>query len=207
MGRRAARWLANLLVLFAFSSVLAGEPEKSKPGSGAKLPEKPTERFDAWADHIIYQGDSGKFHLSRQVTVIRGDLRVDCEEMEGIVDPKTKQVSRVVATGSVQLLTVAAVNADPNGRPTTSKPTDDAWRASCGKADYDLQQDRIEMTGLPGKPRPRLWRDRGNAEADTIIFFPNKGEYELIGDPVIRGEIPTGPAQSSEPAPAPKAEQ
>jgi len=204
------------------------EPTKGDTPNPAKEqpPAKEMEHLDVWAEKGVYEGTKaetkkeepkkqeakkeaakedapagGKFQFTGQVTVIRGTLRIDCEKMNGIVDPKTREVSRVIAVGDVKLLTVAAVGTDPEGKPKTDAVAQDAWHGTCSIADYDVKKDRIEMTALPGKPRPRLWRDKGFGEADKILFSPDKGEYELIGEPVLRGEMPAGPSGAAEKTP------
>jgi len=208
-------WLASYLLS---TVALAGEPAPkpgplpgkkqgapaSKEGQEAKnkRQKKEFEQLDIWAERIIYHGKSGKFLFSRNVTVIKGTLRIDCMEMEGLLDPKTRKLTKVTAFGDVRLITIIAVAVGPDGRPTVTTG-EDAWRGTCSQADYDLKGGRITMTGTPGKARPRLWRGKRYGEADTIIFEPDKGEYELIGDPVIRGDLPSGPAKKT-PKPSPK---
>jgi len=204
--------------------------DPSKPAAKQPPPAKEMEHLDVWAEHGVYVGGNpeakkeapkrgeskteapkktapappqkpGEFHFTGQVTVIRGSLRIDCEKMDGVVDPKTREVSRVTAAGNVKLLTIEAITADAEGKPKTDAVAQDAWHGTCSNADYDVKNDRLEMTALPGKPRPRLWRDKGFGEADKILFFPNKGEYELIGDPVLRGDMPVGPSAPAEKKP------
>ncbi|MBM4041772.1 MAG: hypothetical protein FJ290_25015 [Planctomycetes bacterium] len=193
---------ASALLLAALCGAgLAGAPEPPPPREGEAV-----ERLQAWADKILYHDDTGKFTFTGKVLVLKGELRVDCSAMEGAVDPKTREIVRIIATGDVSLSTVDTIKISPGGeRPVTKSEAPDAWRATCTKADYDLRAGRIIMTSAEGKPRPQLRRAQGNGEADTIIFLPNKGEYELIGNPVIRGEIPTGPAKPPKRTVDPKA--
>jgi lipopolysaccharide export system protein LptA len=191
MGRRPI--LGACLLLSAAACALAAEPGPPPP---KKQDAPETERLQVWADRIVYNADSGKFVFTGQVLVLKGNQRIDCTEMEGAVDPKTQRFMKVLAKGKVQLSTVDTINADPSSeRPATTVNAADAWRATCTKADYDLDAGKIVMNSAADQPRPQIWRAQGNGEADTIIFYPNKGEYELIGNPVIRGEIPTGPAK------------
>ncbi len=163
----------------------APAPPKLPPGA---------ERLKAWADRVVYKTDSGDFSFTGNVVVIKGNLRVECRRMEGKMDPKTRRFITIVATGDVKMTNVADVSYTPKGRPRDFVATSDAWQATCEIAIYDLRTGRITMKGGKGKPRPRLWRAKGFGEADTIIFLPEKGEYELMGNPVIRGNIPTGPS-------------
>jgi len=162
--------------------------------SPAKKPAADPQRLLAWSDRVVYHADTGKFTFSGTIIVLKGDLRVDCDKMEGLVDTETRQLIKITATGNVQMLTVEAPVYGKDGRPGPATAVTDAWRATSHQAVYDLRDGRIVMKGGEGQPRPRLWRAKGYGEANTIIFVPDKGEYELIGDPIIRGEIPTGPA-------------
>jgi len=161
---------------------------------GAAPPVPAPERLKAWADRVVYNTDTGNFSFTGNVVVIKGNLRVVCRTMGGQMDPKTRRFVRIVARGDVQMTNVADVRYSPKGRPKDFTAASDAWRATCETAVYDLRTGRITMKGAEGKPRPRLWRAKGCGEADTIIFLPEKGEYELMGNPVIRGNIPTGPS-------------
>jgi len=192
------------VLVVALAAVLAAAANAAAPppkGVAAAAPE----RLQVWADKILYHTDTGKFVFTGNVLVLKGDLRVDCDEMQGAVDPETREFINIVATGDVKLSTVDTIKLGPTTtRPATTSNAPDTWRALCSKADYDLKAGKIIMTAAPGKPRPQLTRAQGNGEADTIIFYPNKGEYELIGNPVIRGEIPTGPPKPATRTEAPK---
>jgi len=184
----------SLLLGMALACVAAGaaEPEAPEP----KKDEQELERLEAWAERVTYHAESGKFSFTGNVIVIKGDLRVDCTKMDGLVDAKTRQFVKITAVGAVKMVSVATITLGPDGRPVTADAPD-AWRATCDEADYDLRQGRMVMKAEQGRQRPRLTRAKGYGEADTIIFLPDKGEYELVGDPVIRGEIPTGPIAGS----------
>ena len=186
-------------------------PPAAKEGDPKPLPPPPAkegeagERLQAWADRILYHSDTGKFIFTGKVLVLKGELRVDCTEMEGAADPKTRDFVKIIAKGDVALSTVDTIKVGAGGeRPSTTSDAPDTWRATCTNADYDLRAGKIIMTSAQGKPRPLLRRSQGSGEADTIIFFPQKGEYELIGNPIIRGEIPTGPAKPPKRTAAPK---
>lgn len=191
MRIRSTLWPAVLLLSAAVGLGAAATPPRPPAG---KKPKQEFERLDAWAEKMVHHSKAGKFHLTKNVIVIKGNLRINCDEMIGTLEDVkdaqgnvSKQMTRVVAIGNVKLLTVQVVV------PGAAGPARKPWRGSCAKADYDLKNGQVKMLSAPGQPRPRLWRAKGFAEADTIIFFPQRGEYELIGDPVIRGEIPVGP--------------
>ena len=189
------------VVLLALAALCLGAaPPADGPKPTPPPPKKaPTEveKLRIWAQHVDYDAAAGKFAFTGSVTVLKGDLLVNCKQMDGMLDPKTRQFAKVTAVGDVEMVTVVSLKMGEDGRPAADSIAPDAWRASCTTADYDLRQGRLIMSGAEGKPRPRLWRAKGYGEADTIIFMPDKGEYELIGNPVIRGEIPTGPAGKS----------
>lgn len=183
------------LCLLGLAAVgLAGEAAKPK---GPKQPE-PTEHLEIWASKIAYDGNKGTFAFTGGVVVIRGDLRVDCEKMDGVVDPKTRQLSTVTAVGDVRLVTIGAYTPTKDGSPPkVGKLPPDGWRARSALADYDLKAARIILSGKTQEGRPRLSRAQGYGEADKIIFLPDKGEYELEGDPVLIGDLPTGPVRKA----------
>jgi lipopolysaccharide transport protein LptA len=162
--------------------------KKAEDAKKAAAEERTLEHLDSWAETMVYENETGKFHLTGNVTVIKGTMRVSCNEMTGEVEPQQRQINRVIAVGNVQIVTLQVAG---EGEADAAQ---DPWHGTCSRADYDLKRERVEMQGAPGQPRPRLLRAKGLAEADTIIFYPEKGEYELMGDPVIRGDVPVGPS-------------
>jgi lipopolysaccharide export system protein LptA len=188
----------GLVGVFVAVAAFGAAPE-AKPPAPAKE-DQAVERLEAWAEHVLYNAESGKFTFTGNVTLIKGDMRVDCREMEGIVDPKTRQFTRMIAVGDVSMATVdpGKVTAGSE-RPVQPSSAPDAWRATCQHADYDLREGKVIMKGAEGKPRPRLARANGLVEANVITFYPDKGNYEFEGSPVIQGEIVPGPPKSSKP--------
>ena len=173
-------------------------------GEAAK-PDAPTQPepmvpLEVWAEKTLYDGATGKFAFSGNVVVIRADLRVDCETMDGVMDPKTRQLSAVTAVGDVRMVTIGAWTPMKDGSPPeVGKLPPDGWRARSATAHYDLKAGHLVLSGKTKEGRPRLSRDRGYGEADKIIFLPDKGEYELEGDPVLIGDLPTGPVRATPP--------
>jgi len=182
-----------LLLLLLPLITAAAQSTKPKPKKPQEKQKTEFEQLSVWADRIVYQGKLGKFVFAGKVTVIKDNLRVDCNDMEGSVDAKSRRLTKVSAVGKVRMITVASSKPNPKGGPPLTPAAPDAWRASCARADYDLKAGRLVLSGKKDGDRPRLWRAKGYGEADKIVFVPAKGEYELIGNPVIRGEIPTGP--------------
>ena len=179
----------------------AGQPTKPKP---KPKPEKKAERLEVWAERVVYSGGKGTFMFTGEVTVLKNDLRVDCERMEGVVDAKTREITKVSALGRVRMVSVGEIKRGKGDeRPKPGPVPEDAWRATCAKADYDLKAGRLVMTGKTKDERPRLRRGQGYGEADMIVFVPDDGYYELIGSPVIHGRMDTGPVQTK-PKPADK---
>ncbi|MFP4056943.1 MAG: LptA/OstA family protein [Candidatus Brocadiia bacterium] len=201
MARALCRALAPLLLALLVPAWAAAGEEKKPAPEGQKPQAQQFENLDVWAQHVVYEGKENKFTFTNNVTVIKGDLKVDCDRMTGFIDPETRQITDVTALGNVRMVSVATVKIGPDGLPVTTTPSD-AWRARAGRADYDLTADRIVLKSVPGAQRPQMWRGAGYAEADTIVFYPDKGTFDLEGSPVIRGELPTGPA-STGPAPKP----
>ena len=179
--------------------VAAGAVAGEAAGPAAKKPAEPAqEQLEVWAARVVYNGDQGTFLFSGNVTVIKGDLRVDCARMEGLIDAKTRKITKVSATGGVRMLSLGTIRREATDeRPPLGKLPKDAWQATCGKADYDLKAGRLVMSGKSKEGRPRLTRGEGYGEADMIVFVPDKGEYELIGSPVIRGTMETGPVRGT----------
>lgn len=197
MPRTAALCLVTLVAALA----AAGEAAKPAP---KKKPEPKLTRLEAWADRIQYHGKKNAFEFTGNVTVIREDMRVDCERMDGAIDPKTRRITKVRATGGVEMVSVGEIRRTGSGeRPTIGKPPQDAWQATCGKAEYDLKAGRLIMSGKTKEGRPRLRRGDGYGEADMIVFIPDEGYYELLGSPIIHGAMATGPVrQPAKPATA-----
>ncbi|MFW6163176.1 MAG: LptA/OstA family protein [Planctomycetota bacterium] len=168
---------------------LAGEAEKPKDE-----PKEQLERLEVWAERIIYQAGKGRFEFTGTVTVLKSDMRVDCERMVGVADAKTRRITQISAVGNVRMQTFGQVQR-PEGdeRPKLKAVPEDAWRATCGRADYDVDTDRLVMTGESEQGRPRLSRGDGFGEADKITFYPSKGEYTLEGSPRIHGRMQAGP--------------
>ncbi|MFC1805426.1 LptA/OstA family protein [Planctomycetota bacterium] len=197
MQRIAAFCLACLVAAAALAADAPKRKAKAKPGP--KKPPKKLERLEVWAESIKYDGGKGTFKFNGNVTVIKGDMRVDCERMDGLIDAKTRRISKVSAVGNVRMVSVGTIERKGEERPKIGPLPKDAWQARCAKADYDLKGGRLVMSGKTKDGRPRLTRGEGYGEADMIIFVPDKGEYELIGSPVIHGRIETGPVQGLTP--------
>lgn len=189
------RSLAFAIACLTTAVGLAGEPEKPKEEPKAKL-----EQLEVWADRIVYDAGKGSFEFTGTVTVIKADMRVDCERMTGVVDAKTRRITRISAIGNVRMVTFAQVQRPPgDARPKLETLPKDAWRATCGRADYDVEADRLVMTGKTAEGRPRLSRADGFGEADKITFFPSKGHYYLDGSPRLHGRMEAGPARPEQP--------
>jgi len=197
MPRTAALCLAVLV------AALAAAGEAAKPAPKKKAEPKLT-RLEVWADRIQYHGKKNAFEFTGKVTVVREDMRVDCERMDGEIDPKTRRITKVRASGGVEMVSVGKIpRTRSDERPTIGKVPQDAWQATCGKAEYDLEAGRLIMSGKTKEGRPRLRRGDGYGEADRIVFIPDEGYYELLGSPIIHGAMEIGPVrQPAKPATA-----
>jgi len=184
-----------VLCLATLAASLAAAGEAVKPAPKKKAEPKLT-RLEVWADRIQYHGKRNAFEFTGKVTVIREDMRVDCERMDGEIDPKTRRITKVRATGGVKMVSVGKIRrTGSDERPAIGKPPQDAWHATCGKAEYDLAAGRLIMSGKTKEGRPRLRRGDGYGEADRIVFIPDEGYYELLGSPIIHGAMETGPVR------------
>ena len=196
-----------LAVLVVPITALSATP---KPTSAAKPKKKKPEfeHLDAWADEMTYFSKESKFHFKGKAVVIRGDLRVNCDEMIGYLEPpappkKTEpgavkaeraptqlQITKVTALGNVQMITVKAI--EP-GKPPAEEGKSKAWRGGCSRADYDVRTREMIMTSPPGERRPWLRRPDLYCEANKITLYPDTGKYLLDGEPIVRGDIESGP--------------
>lgn len=151
-----------LLPVFLLSAEKAKMPGGPTPGSGE-------DKIDIWADEIVYEGAKNSFVLTGNVTVIQGDLRVNCDRLEGTLDPQDKSVRRVIAIGNVRII-------------SRDK------KAEGQRADYDVQKDLIVLTGTP-KKRPQVWLPEGSGSARTITYHRSQDRFVLSGEAEYHGRI------------------
>ena len=127
------------------------------------------------ADQI--QSKDNDFTFIGNVSVIRSATELNCNRMDGkledveVIDPETKQKTRrktiasLVACGNVRFFDKAS------GR-----------RATCERAEYDIHQERIVMTGTPDR-LPRIWDGETITEAAEIIFLLKEDRIIWKGKP------------------------
>lgn len=195
MTRAVAAICSILLIcLFPWTSAIAGEEKPpASPAPEARAQEPVPVQVEA--DQIQSKGND--FTFTGNVVVTRGATRLECDHMDGtieeveIVDPKTKQksthkrIATLVAQGNVKVLDKTS------GR-----------RADCDKADYDVKQDKIVMTGTPDK-RPRVAEGTTITEADRIILLLKDNRILWENDPghrttiIMQGATP-GPEKPKE---------
>ncbi len=109
--------------------------------------------------------------------------RVECERMEWLPPEKPEGSGRFIYEGNVRI--TIKPKEPKRAKPGRKKPK--GWRGTCGTAEYDPATDRIEMKKGKAPQRPRLWRGKTYGEADTIVFIPGQGAFELIGAPTVHG--------------------
>lgn len=176
------KYLVSLALLVAALNCTAGEDvpkgtmkaPDAKDTPAQKKPQPVQEKVDIWADHVVYEGKKNSFVFTGRVTVIQGDMKIDCEHMDGTLDPTDRSLERVIATGAVVRIT------------TTDR------RAEGTKADYDMKKNITILTGTPEK-RPTLWTEDSTAVADKITHYRLEDRFELTGNVEVhsKGSQPT----------------
>ena len=192
------RYLTTLIVLATAWICFAGEeaPKETRKASGTKEPaaEKKVqpgqEKIDVWADHVVYEGQKNSFVFTGKVLVIQGDMKIDCDRMDGTLDPTDRSLERLIATGTVVKIT------------TVDR------RAEGTKADYDMKKNITILTGTPEK-RPTLWTGKDMAIAEKITHYRLEDRFVLEGKVEMHTQgsnTPQGGGKSMEFLPPPKGE-
>lgn len=135
------------------------------------------------ADRFERDLETGRLVGEGHVLAVWGRQRVECERMEWQPPEKPEGSGRFVYEGKVRI-TVKAKEPE-RAKPGRKKP--EGWRGTCGRAEYDPASDRIEMKKGKAPQRPRLRRGETYGEADTIVFIPGQGAFDLIGAPTVHG--------------------
>ncbi|MBM4039992.1 MAG: hypothetical protein FJ290_15925, partial [Planctomycetes bacterium] len=162
------------------------EPQrKTERQAGGLPPDAPDANPPVLFKADIFRRDqvTGRFVGLGNASYERTGLRrIECQAIEMTPEGVADEKARMVALGKVRITAAGA-----GGKLAEPLPPD-AWAGNCSWA--ELQANRIVMKKAPGMPRPSLRRGDNYAEADTITFFPDRGEYELAGHPDVRKEIP-----------------
>jgi lipopolysaccharide transport protein LptA len=205
MTPRQAPLLAALVVALAVPA-LAGEPKPAtavKPGTAtaAKKPAKPPVPIHLWADRVRYQQQKHRAMAKGNVTIIQGDFRIDCDEIEATLDPKTNDFKTITAIGHVRMHTVkplkASAAAKPVDRPNL-EPLPDGRSASCDRAVYDTTTEIIVLEGSPGnQPTVQFGNDR--ARGDSITYNRREDQIVIDGDTKVTALIPASATSLTSP--------
>jgi len=175
-----ARWLlAWVFVLAGLGSAIAGQ--------AAKKPPAPPEPIHVWADHIRYMAEENVARITGNVTIIKGDMRIDADSVRASLDPKTNRFERITATGNVRVYTVVPLAERPVARPPVQLAPD-GRKAVCEIAVYEPAKGVAVLYGARGK-RPTVWVGTDRIQADVITFDRNKKTLLFEGDVVLSATL------------------
>jgi len=195
--------VALAAALFAGEAVPA--PEKKAPDQKAapkvKKTPKPPDPFHVWADRIHYVEEKNAAHITGNATIIKGEMRIDADNIIADLDPKTNQFKKLTATGNVRMYTVV-----PIAQRTTARPplqlVPDGRSGTCDKAIYDATTETLVLLGTPERP-PVVFMGKDRAQADLITHDRAKGLVTFEGHVQLTALLPV---KGDEPAPPPKGE-
>ena len=185
---------AGLLCLLA-GPLVAGEAAPA-PGAvtrpaptTAKTPEKkPAEPVHVWADRIRYLHQQHRATIKGTATIIKADLRIDCDEVEALLEPTTNRFKKIVATGNVRIHTVKPIAERTNPRPPL-QPVPGGRSASCDRAEYDPINEVIILTGSQRtQPVVQIGTDR--LRGNLITYDRKKDLVVVEGNSKITARIP-----------------
>jgi lipopolysaccharide export system protein LptA len=197
----AMLWLAPAVGLAAEGPDTV--PPKTEP---AKDPKEVEEQVPvhAWGDQIRYVRDKNMARIVGKATIIKKDFRVDADEVQAVMDPKTGQFTEVIATGNVRINTVLAIPEGTTERPEL-QPRQDMRRAHCEKAIYNLKTEVVILQGTP-KKQPMVWINKDQVQADEITYITKedratfKGRVKLSALIPVKEEKPTPGGEKEKPS-------
>ena len=179
--RHHSRALTVGVFVLAFGmALLAGEPAKNQK---AQAPEP----IHVWADHIRYMAEENIARITGNVTIIKGDMRIDADSVRATLDPKTNRFDRITATGNVRVYTVVPLAERPVARPPVQLAPD-GRKAVCEIAVYEPAKGIAVLYGARGK-RPTVWVGTDRIQADVITFDRNKKTLLFEGDVVLSATL------------------
>jgi lipopolysaccharide transport protein LptA len=189
----ALLWLTPVVGLAAEGPDAA--PPKTEP---AKDPKKVEEQVPvhAWGDQIRYIREKNMARIVGKATIIKKDFRVDADEVQAVMDPKTGQFTEVIATGNVRINTVLPIPEGMTERPRL-QPRQDMRRAHCEKAIYNLKTEVVILQGTP-KKQPMVWINKDQVQADEITYITKEDKATFKGRVKLSALIPA----KEEPPPA-----
>ncbi|MBM4036215.1 MAG: hypothetical protein FJ291_31150 [Planctomycetes bacterium] len=196
--RTVVAWACGVAVLLA-SSVppLAGEaaPEKK----AATTEPKPPQPVHVWADRIKYVQEKNLAYITGNATVIKGDMRIDADDIVADLDQKTNELRKMTATGNVRVNTVEPIAQRTTDRPPL-KTVPDGRSAECDKATYDAAAGLVVLHGTP-QNQPVVHMGKDVVRANLITFDRIKNTVLFDGQARLTAFIPV---KSEEAAPSGK---
>ena len=196
---RQAFLLAALGLLLA-GPLLAGQ---AKPATAApankkdkdKEATKPGERVHLWADRVRYLHQQHRAIAKGSVTIIKGDMRIDCDEVEAHLQPGTSNFTRIIAKGNVRVHTVKPLAKRPDQRPKL-QPVEGGRSATCQGAEHDTVKDELVLTGTPRQqPVVQIGSDRLRGD---LITFDRKNDIVIVdGNTKITALVPESAGRAS----------
>lgn len=172
MSPRQALLLASLGLGLAVPA-LGGQPA-AKPATqdaAKKEPEKPSEPVHLWADRVRYLHQEQRAVAQGDVTVIKGDLRIDCDELIALLEAQTNRFRKLTATGEVRVHTVKPLTTRPDERPKL-EAVEGGRSATCAFAEYDPITETVILKGTEDEP-PVVQLDRTRVRG-TLITYDRK---------------------------------
>jgi len=159
-----------LTASWAAGTGLAEEPKEAS-AEGA-LPQAQSDKdapLNLWADQIVYGGD--EFTCTGNVILTRGTSRIECEKVVGTIKRMEKEENGVKSTETAITHLVAT------GSPITM--TSGERRARCLKAEYDLVEGKLILTGSKEAP-PEIVEGGNVARGERIIFLVNEDPVKIV---------------------------
>ena len=141
-----------LLILSVGLAAAAAEPAE----------EPALVRMTVRAERIVFDDAKHSFRCSRNVVIIRGNVTLECQQVEGSLDPETRKISGLIAIGDVVIISKGG-------------------RSECHLAKFDTESQIIEMTGTEDK-QPTIWRGKDGFQADKIIYDQKLEKVRLEGN-------------------------
>jgi len=213
MGKLAD--LAAVGLLLTLATMLFGGEAKPKPGPAEKpkpakkkdkepaKKKEPPEPIHVWAERIRYIREHNLARITGDATIIQRDLRIDCDSVRAILDPKTQRFKRVIATGNVRIHNVVPIPKDTIKRPPL-KPGPEKRRAACERAEYNPTTEVVILLGAP-KKQPVVWIGEDQAQADLITLDNKNNVIYFEGRAKIAAKIAKEATETEAPGKAGKA--
>ncbi|MFW6161602.1 MAG: LptA/OstA family protein, partial [Planctomycetota bacterium] len=187
------------LGLVLAGAALGGEApaEPATRDAPKKEAEQAAEPVHLWANKVRYLHQQQRAVAEGRVTVIKGDLRIDCDEMVALLEPETNRFRKLTAKGNVRVHTVPPLTTRPARRPKL-QAVEGGRSATCAFAQYDPVAETVVLEGSEDEP-PVVQLDRTRVRGTRITYDRKK---DLVT--IENGKITTYIASTTV-APSPKA--